>query len=138
MIEAIGWRRAAATGLAVSLAGLVAGCGSNDGTGGSLASEEPGKALFAESCGGCHTLKAAGTTGTFGPNLDKLQPTVEETRTAIRIGPGAMPEHILQGEREQQVAEFVGDNAGNSTAMGGRALPATATVGRRAGIWPSP
>lgn len=113
MIEAVRPPRAAAAALAVSLAALAAGCGSNDGTGGSLATEEPGKALFAESCGGCHTLKAAGTTGTFGPNLDRLEPSVEEVRTAIRIGPGAMGDHILHGEREQQVAEYVADNAGS-------------------------
>lgn len=93
-----------------SLALLASGCG--DGTAGSLANEEPGKAIFAESCGGCHKLEAAGTTGTLGPNLDELKPTAAETRTAIRIGPGPMPDQILQGERERQVAEFVADNAG--------------------------
>jgi cytochrome c oxidase subunit 2 len=32
-----------------------------------------GKAIFASnSCGGCHTLKAAGATGKVGPDLDKL------------------------------------------------------------------
>ena len=32
-----------------------------------------GKALFASSgCGGCHTLKPAGTNGKVGPDLDKL------------------------------------------------------------------
>jgi cbb3-type cytochrome c oxidase subunit III len=29
-----------------------------------------GKELFLEKCGGCHTLAAAGTNGTTGPNLD--------------------------------------------------------------------
>jgi cytochrome c551/c552 len=32
-----------------------------------------GKAVFtANGCGSCHTLTAAGSTGTVGPNLDKL------------------------------------------------------------------
>ena len=34
-----------------------------------------GRQLFlasAQSCGGCHTFSAAGSTGTIGPNLDKL------------------------------------------------------------------
>jgi cytochrome c551/c552 len=32
-----------------------------------------GAAVFKNnSCGSCHTLKAAGTTGTVGPDLDKL------------------------------------------------------------------
>ena len=29
-----------------------------------------GKALFTTSCGGCHTLADAGTSGNVGPNLD--------------------------------------------------------------------
>ena len=33
-----------------------------------------GKAVFAaNSCSGCHTLKAAGATGVVGPSLDKLK-----------------------------------------------------------------
>ena len=30
--------------------------------------------LFAQSCGSCHTLAAAGTNGTVGPNLDQVLP----------------------------------------------------------------
>jgi mono/diheme cytochrome c family protein len=30
--------------------------------------------FFATNCGGCHTLSAAGTTGTIGPNLDDVLP----------------------------------------------------------------
>jgi mono/diheme cytochrome c family protein len=45
------------------------------GGGGTTApGEKPdGKAIFtgASSCGGCHTLKDAGTSGTTGPDLDK-------------------------------------------------------------------
>ena len=34
----------------------------------------PGLAVFQKNgCGGCHTLKAAGSTGTTGPDLDKLK-----------------------------------------------------------------
>jgi mono/diheme cytochrome c family protein len=38
-----------------------------------------GKTLFVSTCGTCHTLKAAGTGGTLGPNLDKLAPLTEAT-----------------------------------------------------------
>jgi mono/diheme cytochrome c family protein len=105
------------SGLAVVVAGALAalgsaGCGGVDQTAGSIANESAGKAFFQESCGGCHTLKAAGTEGTVGPNLDSVKPSVERVQTAIRLGPGPMPERILQGKREQQVAEFVADNAG--------------------------
>ena len=35
-----------------------------------------GKALFAsKGCGVCHTLEAAGSTGTVGPNLDEKKPS---------------------------------------------------------------
>ena len=35
--------------------------------------ELPGKAVFlSQGCGACHTFKAAGSTGTIGPDLDKL------------------------------------------------------------------
>src|SRR6266496_532075 len=37
-----------------------------------------GKPIFLSSgCGGCHTLKDAGTNGTIGPNLDDTKPTYE-------------------------------------------------------------
>src|SRR5581483_8462900 len=36
---------------------------------------QAGKAVFESAgCKGCHTLKAAGATGTVGPNLDQLKP----------------------------------------------------------------
>jgi mono/diheme cytochrome c family protein len=55
----------------VAAALLVAGCG----TGGEASAGEPpnlqnGQQLFTASCGSCHTLSAAGTSGTIGPNLD--------------------------------------------------------------------
>ncbi len=36
-----------------------------------------GKLLFVSTCGVCHTLKAAGTVGSVGPNLDKVAPLTE-------------------------------------------------------------
>jgi len=50
---------------------FAAGCGT-----GGIASNaqrpdtQNGQTLFTSNCGGCHTLSAAGTTGTIGPNLD--------------------------------------------------------------------
>jgi len=38
--------------------------------------------LYIRPCGSCHTLKAAGSYGTFGPNLDKLKPSYAK---AIRV-----------------------------------------------------
>ena len=68
--------------------------------------------LFVNSCGGCHMLSAAGTNGQIGPNLDELAPDVDTVLTAIRVGPGQMPENLLEGEEALAVAEYVADNAG--------------------------
>jgi mono/diheme cytochrome c family protein len=50
------------------LAAVAAGCGAV----GRVTSGDPatGKTLFIAKCGACHTLAAAKTTGTIGPNLD--------------------------------------------------------------------
>jgi mono/diheme cytochrome c family protein len=37
-----------------------------------------GKTTFTNTCGACHTLKAAKTVGTIGPNLDKVKPALAE------------------------------------------------------------
>ena len=59
-------RGGALLGLATAL--LAAGCG----TGGISKSgdTDKGKTLFLAKCSGCHTLAAAGSHGTQGPNLD--------------------------------------------------------------------
>lgn len=47
---------------------VLAGCGSAGYV--SSGNQGAGKQLFVKACGGCHTLAAAGTAGTIGPNLD--------------------------------------------------------------------
>ncbi len=47
--------------------------GPTGGSGGQSGGAASGKAVFtANGCGSCHTLTAAGSTGTVGPDLDKL------------------------------------------------------------------
>lgn len=75
----------------------------------------PGKDLFVASCGSCHTLSAAETSGTAGPDLDALGPDDAQVLAAIEnggAGSGAMPSGLLEGEEAQQVAEFVGGSSG--------------------------
>jgi mono/diheme cytochrome c family protein len=72
----------------------------------------PGRDQFASTCGGCHTLAAAGTTGTVGPNLDDLKPDQATVQAAIQNGPGVMPDNLLTGAQAQQVAAFVAASAG--------------------------
>jgi len=49
------------------------------------------KATFAASCGSCHVLADAGTTGETGPNLDQSSVTLEEAIDQIANGGGGMP-----------------------------------------------
>jgi mono/diheme cytochrome c family protein len=69
-----------------------------------------GKAVFASAgCGGCHTLKAAGTNGTVGPNLDQLKPTEARIVHQVEVGGGPMPafKGQLSSKQIQDVAAFV-------------------------------
>jgi hypothetical protein len=99
----------------------LAGCGGSDGgsNGGSGSSggssgggSTAGKQLFAGTCGSCHTLADAGTSGTFGPNLDDLKPDQARVEKAIATGPGAMPENLFKGAQAKAVATYVASAAG--------------------------
>jgi mono/diheme cytochrome c family protein len=73
-----------------------------------------GEAIFSEHCATCHTLAAAGSTGTIGPNLDESRPSVELATDRVTNGQGAMPsfEGTLSPEQIQAVAEYVASSAG--------------------------
>jgi len=74
-----------------------------------------GKAVFTKAgCGNCHTLKAAGTNGTVGPNLDQLKPAKATVAHQVEVGGGAMPafKGQLSAAEIAAVAAFVADNAG--------------------------
>jgi mono/diheme cytochrome c family protein len=49
------------------------------------------RTLFTSNCGSCHTLAAAGTTGTVGPDLDTAAPDAARVREIVTSGSGAMP-----------------------------------------------
>jgi mono/diheme cytochrome c family protein len=69
-----------------------------------------GKTVFASSgCGGCHTLKAAGSTGTVGPNLDQLKPPLDRIVVQVENGGGPMPafKGQLTDKQIQDVAAYV-------------------------------
>jgi cytochrome c551 len=63
--------------------------------------------LFASTCGGCHTLSDAETTGSVGPNLDDTTLDAEGIRTQIENGGGGMPPKLLEGEDADSVATYV-------------------------------
>lgn len=64
-----------------------------------------GEGVYASAgCGGCHTLEAAGSSGSVGPNLDESQPDFELTVDRVTNGAGAMP--AFEGQlSEQQIAD---------------------------------
>jgi cytochrome c553 len=75
-----------------------------------------GKAVFASGgCGGCHTLKAAGATGTVGPNLDDSKPSEALVVDRVTNGAGAMPpfKGQLSDTQIQDVAAFVSSSVGS-------------------------
>ncbi len=83
------------------------------------------KDVFANNCGTCHTLAAAGTDGVVGPNLDQLlvpsgtnssqlyDGNTTRVMLAVSCGIGGrMPRGILEAEEAKQVASFVANYAG--------------------------
>lgn len=73
-----------------------------------------GEAIFKLKCGGCHTLGAAGTTGTVGPNLDQLKPAFAIAKAQIEHGGGVMPafKGVLTDAQITAVAKFVSSHPG--------------------------
>ena len=66
--------------------------------------------MFASAgCAGCHTLAAAGSTGTTGPNRDKAKPSLALVLRRITTGFRGMPSFKgqLSQQRIQDVAAFV-------------------------------
>jgi mono/diheme cytochrome c family protein len=73
-----------------------------------------GKTVFTDSCGGCHTLGDAGTSGATGPNLDDAQPDAATVKAYVRGGGGAMPAFgdELSNAEIDAVAAYVASVAG--------------------------
>jgi mono/diheme cytochrome c family protein len=72
--------------------------------------EEHGRQVFIETCGSCHTLDAAGTTGQIGPDLGDIPLDEADVRRAIEIGgtgSGTMPQNLVSGKDAADVAAFV-------------------------------
>jgi cbb3-type cytochrome c oxidase subunit III len=119
---------------------LAAGCGTGGvaSAGGQRPDTSRGQQLFTQNCGTCHTLSAAGTSGTIGPNLDNAfaadvkqgykQSSIENlVLDQIRLGSGqiatyttnkkftvqtSMPANIVTGQDAVDVAAYVASVAG--------------------------
>jgi mono/diheme cytochrome c family protein len=80
------------------------------GGGGAAGDAAAGKSVFdSAGCGSCHTLKAAGSTGMVGPNLDEAKPDAALVVERVTNGKSPMPSFKGQlDERQiQDVAAFV-------------------------------
>lgn len=76
-----------------------------------------GKATFTKAgCTGCHTLKAAGATGTVGPNLDQVKPDYRLATSRVTNGKGVMPSFKgqLSDQEIANVAAFVVTSTGGT------------------------
>jgi cytochrome c6 len=73
-----------------------------------------GAAIFKGECSSCHTLKAAGSTGTVGPNLDQLKPSEPRVVRQVTNGGAIMPafKGKLSPAQIQAVAKYVSSSAG--------------------------
>jgi outer membrane protein assembly factor BamB len=77
-----------------------------------------GATIFSRNCAVCHTLAAAGATGTIGPNLDDLRPSMTLVIHQVFNGGGVMPSfaRLLSPAQIRAVAQFVASEAsGHST-----------------------
>jgi len=130
-------RALAALAGGVIVAAALTACGTGGIASGS-ADVQNGKRLFLGKgqCAGCHTLAAAGSTGTIGPNLDdafaqaradgykesalrnivhdqiKYPGQYETSQTNPAFLKANMPANLVRGKDAEDVAAFVAANAG--------------------------
>jgi mono/diheme cytochrome c family protein len=111
----------------LSLAALaLAGCGT-PGLSKSSGDTANGKLLFKQRCGGCHTLREAGTKSDVGPDLDAAfsadkaedfdESTIRATvRDQIAYAVEPMPRNLVKGDAANDVAAYVATVAANPAA----------------------
>jgi mono/diheme cytochrome c family protein len=143
----VGWRvgtgGAGLAAIAVVLVLLSSGCGYGGvATAGDHPDLQNGQTLFVSSCGSCHSLQAAGTSGTVGPDLDNafaaarmegfaLSSIQNVVLDQIRLGSGPiatytspekgvtgltsqtpMPKNVVTGQNAIDVSAYVASVAG--------------------------
>ncbi len=88
--------------------------GSSSSGSASAVSVKAGMTVFDSTCASCHTLAAAGSTGTVGPNLDQLKPSDALVTHQVINGGGGMPAFGSSLSKTQiaSVALFVSSVAG--------------------------
>ena len=107
------------------------GGGGAGGGGGTATPASTGAQIFASAgCGGCHTLVASGASGTVGPNLDVLRPSLNQVIAMVTAGGGVMPAFggRLTATQIRDVAAYVSSVAGTTGGSVGGSTP-TASPG---------
>ena len=107
-------RGADATAVAAYVASVAGQGGFTSSAGFASFGTDGAKIFKGAGCAGCHTLKAAGSTGTIGPNLDQLKPATDVVAHQVEVGGGAMPSFNgkLSDAQIQAVAKYVSSSAG--------------------------
>jgi cbb3-type cytochrome c oxidase subunit III len=97
-----------------SYVAAVAGTKASLAAAGGTTKSTDGKTIFTSSCGSCHTLAAAGTNGTIGPNLDQLKPLLAVVKRQVINGGRIMPafKGRLTDVQIDAVAKYVAERAG--------------------------
>lgn len=91
----------------------LAGCGGSSGTTTTTNEqihltplEQRGRAVFISTCGACHTLADAGTSGTAGPAFTEPW-SAARVRLVLARGQGAMQPNLVTGRDAAAVAAYV-------------------------------
>jgi mono/diheme cytochrome c family protein len=135
-------RSVTALALSVALLAVLSGCAVKHPT----ANLVQGKVLFAKTCGSCHALNHAATSGTTGPNLDDAfrQDRADGLKSTSIQGlvdywirypniQGVMPAMLYSGQDAQNVAAYVAAVA----AIPGKDTGALASAGGVTGTTPA-
>ena len=96
---------------------VLTACGGGGGDKSAADANPAGAKVFADAgCGGCHTLSAASSKGTVGPNLDSLQLSSDRVVRQVENGGNGMPSFSskLSDQQIKDVAAFVAASAGTS------------------------
>lgn len=98
----------------LALAAVLGACGSQEKP--STASPDGRRVFLSAGCAGCHVLRAAGSHGYVGPDLDTLVPRPDRPSVLMRLnyGAGGMPSFKgkLSRAEMEAVASFVARSAG--------------------------
>jgi mono/diheme cytochrome c family protein len=98
-------------GAGLALAGIAAGAGLAGRaahSAGIVGDPAAGKPLFLTNCGACHTLKAAGTVGNLGENLDKVDLSEATIVKAITDGGASVMTKAALAKYPTQMSGYKG------------------------------